>query len=153
MTATAYVLFNYDAVEADELTISKGQDVNVLETYDDGWWLVKRKSSVGLVPSNYLSLEQPTQSPPHTTPGPLPPGWLSAVDPDSSETYYYNTSFGHVQWEFPSSGPMPSALVNGQSSVQQVETASVIPKSPVTKEVKRLIDLREKADAKLSALR
>eukprot|EP01034_Spumella_vulgaris_P031513 gene31513-38921_t len=54
---TGYVLFDYAADEADELSIYKGEVVTILETYDDGWWLVGNNMDSGLVPSNYLTLE------------------------------------------------------------------------------------------------
>jgi len=39
----------------------------------------------------------------------LPPGWVSAVDPSSGQTYYYNEESGQSQWESPEAEvPLPS---------------------------------------------
>ena len=52
LTATA--LYNYKSSDVDELSMRKGDVLSVLEAYDDGWWLMKRGDSIGLIPSNYL---------------------------------------------------------------------------------------------------
>ncbi|ORX88153.1 hypothetical protein K493DRAFT_319567 [Basidiobolus meristosporus CBS 931.73] len=53
---------------------------------------------------------------------PLPPGWISQVDPQSNRTYYVNTATGESSWEDPrpryystegghaQNSPMPSAI-------------------------------------------
>lgn len=53
------VLYDYVAQEDDELSIYQGETVSVIETYDDGWWMVANDIDRGLVPSNYLSEEHP----------------------------------------------------------------------------------------------
>lgn len=50
------VLYNYTAADEDELTVKKDDVLLVLAMYDDGWWLIKRGTSSGLVPANYLEL-------------------------------------------------------------------------------------------------
>lgn len=52
------VLFNYDATDEDELTVKKDDVLLVLAMYDDGWWLIKRGNNTGLVPANYLELNE-----------------------------------------------------------------------------------------------
>lgn len=52
------VLFNYNATDEDELTVKKDDVLLVLAMYDDGWWLIKRGNSTGLVPANYLELHE-----------------------------------------------------------------------------------------------
>ena len=47
-------LFNFDAREEDELTLKKGDIVNVYGKVDDGWWMGQVGDRVGRFPSNYV---------------------------------------------------------------------------------------------------
>nr|XP_056709696.1 mitogen-activated protein kinase kinase kinase 11 [Euleptes europaea] len=54
------VLFDYEAASSDELTLRKGDLVEVLSwdaaiSGDEGWWAGKVNNQVGIFPSNYVS--------------------------------------------------------------------------------------------------
>ncbi|GAA6217706.1 proline-serine-threonine phosphatase-interacting protein 1-like [Lates japonicus] len=48
------VLYSYTAREEDELSVTRGDVVQVLDRGDDGWWTVEGNGATGLVPGNYL---------------------------------------------------------------------------------------------------
>ncbi|XP_039867597.1 proline-serine-threonine phosphatase-interacting protein 1-like [Simochromis diagramma] len=48
------VLYQYTAKEEDELSVSRGEVVRVLDQEQNGWWTVERNGFSGLVPGNYL---------------------------------------------------------------------------------------------------
>ncbi|KAL3266853.1 hypothetical protein HHI36_011005 [Cryptolaemus montrouzieri] len=57
-------LYDYDAQGEDELTLRKGQIVEVLSedakiSGDEGWWTGKIDDKVGIFPSNFVSYDDP----------------------------------------------------------------------------------------------
>lgn len=60
------VAFDYIAREQDEVNLKKGQSFRLLQTFDDGWWLVESNGRQGLAPSNYLHLEDSQQESSHS---------------------------------------------------------------------------------------
>jgi len=124
------VLFNYKANNSNiedkddyEVDLSEGSVIEILEMYDDGWWLVQTQlktgvSVTGLAPSNYIELNDDSLSKSEsklylspmvitnsarsstndnepTIGRQLPPGWKEAVDAESNDKYYYNSATGY----------------------------------------------------------
>ncbi|XP_076011734.1 proline-serine-threonine phosphatase-interacting protein 1-like [Genypterus blacodes] len=49
------VLYNYVAQQEDEMSLTRGDVVQVLEQGDDGWWSADRNGQTGMVPGTYLA--------------------------------------------------------------------------------------------------
>ena len=54
---TAFVKYNYEAQQSDELSLVKGSKVIVMEKSSDGWWKGELNGSLGWFPSNYVCEE------------------------------------------------------------------------------------------------
>lgn len=52
--AVAEVIYDYDAVRDDELTIREGWIVNIMAKADEGWWVAEKDGNRGVVPSTYV---------------------------------------------------------------------------------------------------
>lgn len=52
--STANVKYNYKSQQPDELSLTKGAKLIVLEKSDDGWWRGELNGMVGWFPSNYV---------------------------------------------------------------------------------------------------
>lgn len=92
----ARVNYDYNAAEADELSIKKGEVIDLLPQGGDAdeEWLMARNPSgrIGMIPSNFISVLSSSE---RTKVRPaLPPNWVMAVDNESHEEYYYNTVTG-----------------------------------------------------------
>ncbi|KAL3280779.1 hypothetical protein HHI36_004011 [Cryptolaemus montrouzieri] len=53
----AVVKYNYQAQQADELSLSKGSRILILEKSNDGWWRGQSGNQAGWFPSNYTQEE------------------------------------------------------------------------------------------------
>lgn len=56
----AFVKYNYTAQQQDELSLTKGETVMVLEKSSDGWWNGRKGNSSGWFPSNYVEIQTHT---------------------------------------------------------------------------------------------
>uniref|UniRef100_A0A6G1SIF7 Cytoplasmic protein NCK2 n=1 Tax=Aceria tosichella TaxID=561515 RepID=A0A6G1SIF7_9ACAR len=52
--STAIIKYNYKSQQPDELSLTKGAKVSVLEKSDDGWWKGDLDGVIGWFPSNYV---------------------------------------------------------------------------------------------------
>ena len=66
------VIFNHDAGGDDELSLKKGELVEVLDQKDDGWWKGLLNGKVGLFPTNFVKLEKGSVSIPKFQPTSVP---------------------------------------------------------------------------------
>ena len=57
LNITAFVKYNYESQQSDELTLVKGSKVIVMEKSSDGWWKGDLNGAVGWFPSNYVCEE------------------------------------------------------------------------------------------------
>ena len=51
-------MFDYDAEDDDELSLRKGEIVEVLDQKKDGWWQGSLHGKEGLFPFNFVQLEK-----------------------------------------------------------------------------------------------
>ncbi|XP_047041281.1 cytoplasmic protein NCK1 isoform X1 [Helicoverpa zea] len=63
---TAVVKYNYQAQQPDELSLTKGTRILILEKSNDGWWRGQYQQHTGWFPSNYTSEEGDNEDPVHT---------------------------------------------------------------------------------------
>lgn len=54
---TAVVKYNYQAQQPDELSLTKGTRILIVEKSNDGWWRGQSGNNVGWFPSNYTTEE------------------------------------------------------------------------------------------------
>ncbi|KAL4704659.1 hypothetical protein ACJJTC_013443 [Scirpophaga incertulas] len=62
----AVVKYNYQAQQPDELSLTKGTRILILEKSNDGWWRGQYQGHTGWFPSNYTSEEGDNEDPVHT---------------------------------------------------------------------------------------
>ncbi|KAM3957693.1 LOW QUALITY PROTEIN: SH2/SH3 adaptor protein dock [Aphomia sociella] len=63
---TAVVKYNYQAQQPDELALTKGTRILILEKSNDGWWRGQYQGHTGWFPSNYTSEEGDNEDNVHT---------------------------------------------------------------------------------------
>lgn len=52
----ATAIYNYKRSNADELSFTKGETLEIISQDDDHWWVAKKGDFSGYVPSNYLQI-------------------------------------------------------------------------------------------------
>lgn len=63
---SATVKYNYQAQQSDELSLTKGTQILILEKSNDGWWRGQSGNAVGWFPSNYTTEENDNDEGVHT---------------------------------------------------------------------------------------
>ncbi|KAF6018428.1 NOSTRIN [Bugula neritina] len=48
------VLYDFSGTQSTELTVKEGNEVNILEKHDDGWWKAEIRGCTGLIPETYV---------------------------------------------------------------------------------------------------
>ncbi|OMJ24642.1 Actin cytoskeleton-regulatory complex protein sla1 [Smittium culicis] len=95
-TVYATALYNYDSSNSDEISIKKGQNVQIIESHLNGWCFVSSvqngRESTGLVPLEYLEINESasasmTKAKPTTNTAPKPINLNAATPPSSSIPY------------------------------------------------------------------
>ncbi|KAJ7306117.1 hypothetical protein JRQ81_010483 [Phrynocephalus forsythii] len=89
-----YLTQSYEAKQPDELSVKSGVLVEVLETLENGWWLIRYNGKSGYVPSAFLqpyrnphrtflalALSRLSSSIPNISGVPRPPGQASPIQP------------------------------------------------------------------------
>lgn len=61
LISTAIIKYNYSSQQSDELSLTKGASINVLEKSDDGWWKGELNGVIGWFPSNYVVEQTPSE--------------------------------------------------------------------------------------------
>lgn len=46
--------YDFKATRDDELSIQSGDNINIIEKRNDGWWKGELRSTIGLFPSTYV---------------------------------------------------------------------------------------------------
>lgn len=62
---TVYVLWDYEAQNADELSFSEGDAITILRRQDDSeteWWWARHEDNEGYVPRNLLGVKTKFES-------------------------------------------------------------------------------------------
>ncbi|XP_016852880.2 SH3 domain-containing protein 21 isoform X1 [Anolis carolinensis] len=84
------VVFPYVPTKEDELELSTGDLVQILEEIEDGWWLGKKRGQLGVFPSNFV---QELSDPSLDTPFLEPKGGAAKQRPKmTNETFVHDES-------------------------------------------------------------
>jgi myosin-1 len=68
------VIYAFNAQEQTELSVSNGEEVDVVRREDNGWWMVRNgQGAEGWVPANYLEQVKAPTGPPQRAPPPSRP--------------------------------------------------------------------------------
>ena len=87
--ATAKVIFDHDAGGDDELSLKKGELVEVLDQEDDSWWKGLLNGKEGLFPTNFVELEKGSVSIPKFQPTSVPIAPAKEVRGELKHTIMY----------------------------------------------------------------
>ncbi|KNE58645.1 hypothetical protein AMAG_04203 [Allomyces macrogynus ATCC 38327] len=77
---SAPVLYDYDALNEDELTVYESATIDVFEELPDDWVVARLGTAYGLVPANYIDRPGHDDAPaPPAAPAPAPPAPAAAA--------------------------------------------------------------------------
>lgn len=158
-----HALYDFHATEDDELSIKANESFILLETYDDDWWLVNVEGRVGVVPSNYVELDNLSSSSPvrksvngnHGEHDRLP----RSHSKNAMSPLKVNTSLNHKDLF------MSPQEVESPQQLEAFAELALTPNKPQqhphhqpdafyqSTELKRLKSLREQAEVKIDAIR
>ena len=87
---SARAVYDYTSTHADELSLRRGDILEILDKEEDPWWRARNSTNgkMGLVPKNYVNEILPADE------SDLPKGWKMSIDPKSGEAYFYNKKTG-----------------------------------------------------------
>jgi serine/threonine protein kinase/ankyrin repeat protein len=77
----ATALYAYTAQASDQLSVTSGEILTVLEKFDTGWWCCRQGTVMGLVPGSYLQMAKSMSS--ADSPAPLAPSDQSSAAAES----------------------------------------------------------------------
>lgn len=134
-------LYNFAGQEG-EMNLVKGDEVEVKEKDDNGWWMIAKDGKEGWAPSNYLKLiEQPVAPPPPPPPPahrpvPAKPPAAAVGGGAAALAAALNGRNGGSSGVSPSSTPgssRPTSAIGGRGPPPAIKAKPVIPPKPGAK--------------------
>ena len=102
-------LYDFETQEAGELPLRTGDIVELEEKEENGWWLVKKGSTEGWSPADYLEL---IAEPAAAKPRPPPPAKPASAKPAAAPARVSQSSVSST-WTPPDSHAAPVAVMPG----------------------------------------
>ncbi|KAI8050913.1 P-loop containing nucleoside triphosphate hydrolase protein [Syncephalis plumigaleata] len=131
------VLYDFTPEDTNELSLTKGLKVEIIEKNDNGWWLVKYDGKEGWAPSNYLKeikAAPPSRPPPPPTRRPMPAPPMETSSPPSAASAASASPSPSISSPSMATSPIPSVTdTKVESEVEPVaEPIRIIPVATTT---------------------